>query len=1067
MAHASARPSILFTLQLFGAFHLSAGGETIRLPRRKVEALLAYLVVRSVPQGHTREQLAALFWGDTSDDQARTSLRTSLAVLRKTLGSDAILADRERVELNPNFPLRVDVLEFLQACSTAPERAVELYCGDLLPELYDDWVLAERERLRDRYIKTLLRLTQQMRSHSEYEHAIHYARLVLASEPANETAHQHLMFCEMARGNRLAALDQYEACARALRDELAVEPSPETQALSHWIKQTPTLTSSDAARITNLPVPHTSFVGRKPELGQVKALFLGSRLLTLTGAGGSGKTRLAIQMAMDLLSGFRDGVWIVELASIVNPTLVAQSVAKTLGISEKPRQTQTEAILTALRGKQLILILDNCEHLTATCAELADAILSNEACGNVKILATSREPLAIAGESVWHVPTLTVPPFAPTREQLMLTYESVQLFVERARAVNARFELTADNLNAVTQICRRLDGIPLAIELAAARTAVLSAQEIAARLDDRFSLLTGGNRTALPRQQTLRALVDWSYELLSPTERTLFCRLAVFSGGRTLPAIETVCAFGSLARSQILDLVARLVAKSLLVREQATSDGETRYGFLDTIKQYACEKLEQSGQADEVRQHHLDYFLQWAEQIAPELNGARQIAMLQLVEREHANLRVALRFAMERQQHEYALRLGNALSEFWDVRGYLTEGREVLRRMLEASRPTFEHTLVGEFGACYGWAQVNAATLAAKQGDLEAAIQLAETSRALFDELGDEPGIVTVLNLLGSIARMQSAWALARERFEECISRARALRDKRHLATALRNLGIITESLGNYAQARQWYEESLQLSRESDDSRAIATTLNNLGNIAQQQGDYATARVLYDQVLAVYRAAGAVWSVAATLTNLGNLAHSQADYTAAREFHEEGLRIMRAIGDKRGIAVVLNNLGNATLALGDFPAARKLHEEGLRLRRELNDRRGIAMVLSNLGDVAAGAAQYAEAQRFYAEGLVGLRELGDKRTIANCLIGVAQITAQTYHPQHAAQLAGGIHAILATLDAQIDARERGRYEHAQQLAREQLGAAEYANAWAQGVALTPEQTIALAIGGAP
>jgi predicted ATPase/DNA-binding SARP family transcriptional activator len=1048
MARKSTRPT-QFNLCLFGAFRLEPrGGDAIRLPRRKVELLLAYLALN--PGAHAREKLAALFWGDTPDTQARQSLRTALATLRKTLGDAALIADRDAIQLNPDFPLWVDTREFSQTRAALPEHAIELYRGDLLPDCYDDWLAAVREHLRAQSIETLAYLAQQYRAQSEYERAMAYAQKILATDPANETAFQHLMFCEMARGNRPAALAQYAACVRALRDELAVEPSPETQKLFHWIKQTAHATP-DAARITNLPIPPTSFIGRKAELAQIKSALAETRLLTLTGAGGNGKTRLAIQVAIDLLNTFRDGVWWSELASVTDPALVPHVVAKSLGIGEKSQEALAETIVDSLRGKNVLLILDNCEHLIAACAQIADALLRE--CPHLKILATSREPLAIAGEQVWQVPTLSVPTALPTREQLMLTYESIRLFVERARAINPGFDLTEDNLLAVLQICRRLDGIPLAIELAAARIVALSAQEIAARLDDRFNLLTHGSRTALPRQQTLRALVDWSYDLLSDAERVLLQRLTVFSGGRTLDAIEQVCAFDGIAPSQVLDLVTRLVAKSLLIIDRAASGGETRYAFLDTIKYYAREKFLD---ARETRARHLAYFLDFAERAHRELQRARQVEWLERLEREHTNLRVALRFALEQNESALALRLCNALTDFWDVRGYLGEGREWLRRALAASQATPAR-------AAYAWAQINAGELASKQGDYTVATALTDAGLACVRALGDQAGIATALGVRGTLARMQSDWPAAQTWFDEALAIARALQDARLIGNALRNLGIVAEAQGRYAEARRAYEESLRLNQEMDDPRATALTLSNLGNLAQQQGEYARARELYEQILAIHRAMGARWSVAATLTNLGNLAHSQTDYAAARDYHQAGLKLMREIGDKRGIAIVLNNLANATLAQNDFPAARKLHEEGLRLRRELNDQRGIAIVLGNLGDVAAGSREFPQAQQFYAEALTGLRELGDKRTIANCLIGAAEVAAELDQPARAAQLAGGIHTILATLDAQIDTRERARYDHARQRARAQIDPSTFGAAWRDGLALTLEQTIELAL----
>ncbi|MBI5653614.1 MAG: tetratricopeptide repeat protein [Chloroflexi bacterium] len=1052
-----------FNLFLFGAFRLEPrGGAAIRLPRRKVELLLAYLALN--PGEHAREKLAALFWGDTPDTQARQSLRTALATLRKTLDDTALIADRDSIQLNPDFPLWVDAREFLQTRVASPEPALALYWDDLLSDCYDDWILVERERVRALYLETLLTLTQQMRSQSEYARAVEFARKIIARDPANEIAHQHIMFCEMARGNRAAALDQYAACVRALRDELAVEPTPETQGLYHWIKQTRALALSDAARITNLPIPLTSFVGRKAELARIKSLIAGSRLLTLTGTGGTGKTRLAAQVAMDLLNTFRDGVWWVELARVADPARVPQAVAQALGVGEKPHQTFTETLIQFLRAKKLLLVLDNCEHLVAASAELADALLRD--CPHIQILATSREPLLIAGESVWNVPTLAVPEELPTRAQLMLAFESVRLFVERAQALQPDFELTEHNLQAVTQICRRLDGIPLALELAAARVATMSAQEIAARLDDRFNLLTAGNRAALPRQQTLRALVDWSYDLLSADERVLLGRLTVFAGGRTMHAAERVCAFGALAPNQVFDLLSRLVSKSLLFAQRAPDEIETRYGFLDTIKFYAREKLEQSGEADVTRQRHLDYFLNFAERAAPDLNRAEQSSALNRLEREHTNLRGALRFALERGEHLKALRLGNALTGFWDVRGNLGEGREWLRQILETRPAAVTDSASRELRAAFGWAQANAGLLASKHGDLVAANQLASAARAIFIALDAPTGSATALSILGSIARMQSDWSGAQNLLNESLTRARALDNQQLVASALRNLGIVAELQGDYARARDLFEQSLSHNRALGDPRAITTTLSNLGNLAQQQGDYARAREIYQDVLAVHRSTGARWSVAATLSNIGNLAHSQGDYLAARASHEDALRLMREIGDKRGIAVVAMNLGNANLALGEFATARKLQEESLRLRRDLGDKRGIALTLGNLGDIAVGLKEFDAAKNFYAEALRILRELGDKRTIVNCLIGVADVAVAMEQSARAAQLVGGIQAQLATLAAQIDTREQTLLEHATQRAREQLDAPTFDAQWRAGNALPLEQLIELAISDA-
>ncbi|HEX7587821.1 MAG TPA: BTAD domain-containing putative transcriptional regulator, partial [Anaerolineae bacterium] len=469
-------------LYLLGSFRVERNSQPIHLPRRKVEALLAYLVL--YPQTHSREKLASLFWGDFADRQAFKSLRTALPILRRELGDRLLLVDRESVQLNPAFPLWLDVREFekqaatfLSDTSANPASVnLQLYAGELFADFYDDWILPERERLHRLYLETLARLIQQYRAQSEYERAIEFAQKALAIDRADERVHQHLMFCYVALGNRSAAREQYDQCVRALREELDVEPAPETTALANWIKQTPGENSSDAARLTNLPIPLSSFIGRKREMAEIKQLLATTHCVTFTGAGGSGKTRLAIQVATDLVDTFKDGVWWVELAALTDGARVAQATAIALGVRESPNETIDETLCNFLRSRQLLLVLDNCEHLIAACSQLVSRLLS--ACPHLQVLATSREAMGVAGEVSWHVPTLSLPdPLKSSLVDLMMEYESVRLFVERATAVNRDFSLTDENVVAVAQVCRRLDGMPLAIELAAARVMSLSVHE--------------------------------------------------------------------------------------------------------------------------------------------------------------------------------------------------------------------------------------------------------------------------------------------------------------------------------------------------------------------------------------------------------------------------------------------------------------------------------------------------------------------------------------------------------------------------------------------------------------
>ncbi|MEJ7816454.1 MAG: AAA family ATPase, partial [Rubrobacter sp.] len=428
----------------------------------------------------------------------------------------------------------------------------------------------------------------------------------------------------------------------------------------------------DASLTNNLPLELSSFVGREKELAEVKRLLEDTRLLTLTGAGGCGKTRLALAIASELLEGFEDGVWMVELVPLADPSLVPQAVASTLGVREEPGRSPTETLSDYLGSKKLLLVLDNCEHLIEACAALAETLLRS--CSELRVLATSREALGITGEVAWPVPSLSLPDLRrlPAVESLP-QYESALLFVERAEAVKPDFALTEQNAPAVAQVCYRLDGIPLAIELAAARVKVLPVEQISERLDDCFRLLAAGSRTAMPRHRTLHATMDWSHELLPEAERTLFRRLSVFSGGFSLDAAEWVCAGEELERDEGLELLSHLVDKSLVVARE--EGGEARYRLLETVRQYGWERLSESDEAVEFRERHAGYYLALAEEAEPELKREGQVAWLERLERERDNLRAAMRWLLGRGELEEVARLGWALWLFWGIRAHFAEGR--------------------------------------------------------------------------------------------------------------------------------------------------------------------------------------------------------------------------------------------------------------------------------------------------------------------------------------------------------------------------------------------------------
>jgi predicted ATPase/class 3 adenylate cyclase len=619
------------------------------------------------------------------------------------------------------------------------------------------------------------------------------------------------------------------------------------------------------APATNLPVQPTSFIGRAREQAEVRLLLGAAPLVTLTGTGGAGKTRLALEVAAGLVAAHADGVWLVEFAALADPALVPQAVAQALGLREEPGRPLLATLTAHLQPKALLLVLDNCEHLIGACAELATALL--RACPQLRLLATSRAALEVPGETLYRVPSLAAPDpdQLPPPEQLP-AYEAVQLFVARARARRSDFALTARNAPAVAAVCARLDGMPLALELAAARVSVLPVEGIAARLDDRFRLLTGGPRTALPRQQTLRATLDWSYDLLSESERWLLERLSVFAGGWTLDAAEAVGvgvgSEGSLRVPEVLDLLGGLVNKSLV--QAAEADGELRYGLLETVRQYGQERLAATDETEGVRDRHLGYYLALAEEAEPALKGATQGAWLGRLEAEHDNLRAALSWARAAGEAELGLRLAGALWRFWGYRGYFGEGRSWLEAALAEGGP---------------------APTAAR---------------------------AKALNGAGNFAFYQDDYGRAAALYEEGLALQRALGDTRGIAGSLGNLANVAFRHGDYGRVAGLYEESLALFREAGDRWGIAHTLDNLGTVARQQGNFERAVALHMEGLVLKRVLGDTRGIAASLFNLGHAAYTQSDYPRAAALYAESLALKRELGATEGIARALE--GFALLA---------------------------------------------------------------------------------------------------------------------------------------------------------
>jgi predicted ATPase/DNA-binding CsgD family transcriptional regulator len=652
-----------------------------------------------------------------------------------------------------------------------------------------------------------------------------------------------------------------------------------------------------------------------------------TRLLTLTGVGGSGKTRLALEVARDLVEAYPDGVWLVELAPLSEEVLVPKAVAETLKVPERPAEPLADTLAEVLRNRELLLILDNCEHLLEAVARLVDKLL--DACSHLRIMATSREAIGVEGEIRWLVPPLSVPEpqGTPSSEELG-AYESVRLFGERARERDLSFSFSPPNALAAAEICRMLEGIPLAIELAAARAGTLSVEQISQRLAGSLELLTRGGRTAVARHRTLKGALGWSYDLLSESERQLFRKLSVFAGGWTLEASEAVCSGDGVEEREVLDLLSGLVEKSL-VMVRGSDPGGARYRLLEPVRQYALDKLEESDEADEARRRHAEFFLALAEETETEMKGPEQAMWLDRLEAENDNLRGALSWALERGEPELGLHLAVAFWWFWEARGYFGEGRRWLEQALaKGSRAS----------SARARALDGVGHLALQLGEVDRAVAAAEEGLKLRTQLELEASVAaSLLRLLGMTARIRGDYERDTELARESLALGREAEDKYAVVWSLIHLGTVSSLQGDHERATQFYEEGLALCRESGYTTPLPNYLSALACEFLLQGDQERATTVNSEATVLVRKQGANLGghsrIPGTLERLGWAALLRGDQEQAKTWHEDNLRLSQKLGNKlmateslEGLACAVGAKGEAERAAKLFGAAQALRE---------------------------------------------------------------------------------------------------------------------------------------------
>jgi predicted ATPase/DNA-binding SARP family transcriptional activator len=1077
---AGVAPSATLKIKLLGGFQVVVGDRVVLDSAWRLRKPKSLLKLLALAPDHTlhREQLLDLLWSDLEPDAAAANLRHSLHVARRTLdptgaaSASWLLFQSDLVIFRSLGSIQVDVEAFEAAVAVARrsrepaayDAAVAWYTGDLLPEdRYEDWAAGRREALRETFLAVLLELAALRETRGDRSHAIDVLRRAVSHEPAHEEAHVGLMRLYALAGQRHQALRQYQQLQESLRRELDAVPDRATQRLAADI-QAGRFPAGDAAVAvppaasapappTNLPILLTSFVGRAEQVAELRRLLgdLGSgpRLVTLTGPGGCGKTRLALEVGGASLATHPDGVWLVDLAPLSDPELVPRTVATVLAIRESPDQPVVAALVEALRARSLLLILDNCEHVIEASARLADALLRG--CPRIRILATSREGLGIPGELLWPVPPLALPPEGAVAVDQIGPCTAVRLFVERATSVQPRFELTPANARIIAQVCRRLDGIPLALELAAARLQALSIDQLAARLDQCFRLLTGGSRVALARQQTLAATVGWSYDLLTLPEQTLFQRLAVFAGGFTIEAAEAVCS------EDVFDVLLRLVGKSLVVAG-ADDGGGDRYRLLETLRQYAREKLVASGEAEEIARRHAEAYLALAEQAEPELQGPNQVVWFDRLDREHNNLRAAFEWLAAQSRWPDALRLAVAISGFWIIRGFYTEGHERLAASLARVAGPSEGLLRARAYRELGY-------LASRQGDYSEGDRCWEVCLRLATEAGNRPLIVHALMGSAVSAVDYVSPGLAQSWLQEALVIARELSLRREVGRILVILGFLAVLREDLVGAESHFAESLAILRDAGDAVVLAYGLFLRCGAAAICGDYARLRALAEEYRSVARVVGDRGGQANSLVHLAHVAWADGDLATNQALLTQALTIYRDVADHTGVAWAAAGLSRAYLQRRDVAGARALVDEGLALVHRYGDHAQLSMiVLRAAGDVALARGEVETAASYYRKGLVLLTDhwLGSFRL--SLIEGMAVVDAARHQPLRAVQLAAAAAAEWTRLGATPAPFDRDWLETALAPARESLTENAWTAAWAAGQAMTLDQAIAEALG---
>lgn len=1003
---------------------------TLVIPgRHKSTALLAYLAVNDLatgPQRYSRAALSTVLWPDYEQAKAFSNLRRVLWDIHQTIGGQWLKADRDSVYWNQDVKIDLDIKRFQDLFAQSDHQnspairnslcvqAVKLYRDDFLTgfslrdaPIFNEWAFVEAEELRQKLAKILNMLVEGYCALDQAEDAIPYGRSLVNRDPLNESAHRQLMKVYLQAGQHSLALQQYQTCEQILRRELGVDPQPETVGLYKRIRRGGVDVRHGAPQNNpsishhNLPLQLSTFVGREKEQADIIRLIDANRLVILTGPGGIGKTRFAIHVSQKVMTDFPDGVWFISLESLSDPALIPQVIATSLNVRESRDYLTLDILINVLRSRTLLLILDNCEHLLDGCAQIIRRLLSN--CPGLKILVTSREPFGISGEAVYSLSTLSVPANTDHSMEKLSEYEAVQLFRERAVLALSSFSITEKNIETIINICRRVEGIPLAIELAAARVNFLQVKEILEQLNQSFSLLTAGGRSAIPRHQTLGASMDWSWALLTGPEQMFMQQTSVFEGGWYLESAQAIC------DGNALELTSALVKKSLIAVRQE-SGSATRYYFHINIHQYARQKLIESGTEEGMYHRHLKYYVQLSERAEQDLKGISQMTRLVRLKEDIGNIRAALEWA-RKNDLEAGLYISGRLWLFWENFN-MEEGaywlKEFTDRPESGDYPIARARALCTLGWSFHWL--------ARFSEARSA---AQDSLTLYSAYEDKSGEVDALTLLGTLS--DRAMTAEMKFLPQALSFSKGLDDPWRQAYALGRMGILESC--DHQQRFAYWREAISLFREAGDFRLTAEYSTILGFYEILDGYFETAQKRLDEV--------------ATLNQESNKINAGNFYLTA--------------------------YGQMALIRGDYQQARVLFQQVISNAEGLGNRMDALWGRTRMGYLAFQAGNPGEAHGIFAQ--TTQQFYVDQSTIGVIfsLEGIARVLAASQMPRQSARLIGWADA---TREAIYDTRpllEQADVDRDIAVITAQIGQEEFSQAYAQGQKMTLHEAVVYAL----